>query len=81
MTSLLRCEAQVDFVSKLYHVSIYQLNDKILICTSFGGVVYAKWKKHVRFFDVFDFLTSLMKFEGILHKFWLTVNRYYYCVY
>ena len=57
MTSLLRCVAQVDFISKSYHVSIYQLYYKILICTSFGSVVYAKWKKHVQFFDMFDFST------------------------
>ena len=54
MTSLLRCVAQVDFISKSYHVSIYQLYNKILICTSLGGVVYAKWKKHVRFFDLLE---------------------------
>ena len=33
------------------------------MCTSFGGIVYAKWKKHVRFFDImFDFsISSLHK--------------------
>ena len=27
------------------------------MCTSFGGVVYAKWEKHVLFFNMFDFST------------------------
>ena len=48
MTSLLPCEAQRDFILKYYHVSIYQLYNKYLICTSFGGIV---WKNGKRMFD------------------------------